>query len=689
MKTDLIRCTFILGIVLFSLKSKAQNPSFKWANKIGYSQPDIAASITTDKAENVYSTGLFAALTDFDPGADTFLIYSIGYWDVYVQKLDKLGNFEWAISFGGNGTEGSSDCIVDQDKNVYIIGTFSDTVDFDPGSGKFDMVSNSIYDGYILKLDSNGVFVWAKQLKGNTRCNPQALEFDKEGNLYLTGTFEGTVDFDTDTGTTNYTTYGSADIFIQKLSPLGNTVWTKQIGGPIRDFSYHIVVDSSKNSYITGKFANTVDFDPSSNTNFLHSRKINSNDAFVLKIDSAGTFVWVKQLAGTSNVEGTSLGLFSNKLSIAGDFIDTLDLDPGSGIVSHVSNGDRDVYLLDLDLNGNYLWGTSFGGPGQDTPGEISVDYLGNLFVGGSFEDSVDFNPYPGVSEKKSNGYLDAFLLKFDGQRSFKWVSHFGGPLWDETKSIAVDNKGGLLMSGEFNLTVDFNPGSGIFNMGSKGLDDIYNLKLSECGNPTKSDVVSACVSYTWIDGNTYTSSNFSATHIIPASFGCDTIVSLFLNLTTIDTIVYQNGTTLFSNATASSFQWLDCNNNYSPIQGANSYLFNSSSNGSYALQIIKNGCIDTTNCVNIIGVGLEENEGFDSISLFPNPGSNRFTISLNELSEKVEIRISNIKGQLVFTKEFQNHKNLELIPNLSDGIYLLEIKTEKGSKHLKLAINK
>ena len=140
-------------------------------------------------------------------------------------------------------------------------------------------------------------FVWAKQMGGVSVDRAWGAAVDGSGNVYTTGGFNGTADFDPGSGAFNLTAAGRDDIFVSKLDSAGNFVWVKQMGGVGFDFVENVALDSSGNVHTTGGFNGTADFDPGSGAFNLTSA--GSLDIFVSKLDSAGSFVWAKQMGGS------------------------------------------------------------------------------------------------------------------------------------------------------------------------------------------------------------------------------------------------------------------------------------------------------------------------------------------------------------------------------------------------------
>src|ERR1035437_9575750 len=132
-------------------------------------------------------------------------------------------NFLWAKSMGGTGNDIGYSIALDASGNVYTTGYFYGTVDFDPGAGTFNLTSAGNYALFISKLDASGNFVWAKQIGGTSSgALGQFISLDASGNIYTTGCFFGTVDFDPGAGTSNLTSSSTNDIFVSKLDASGN-----------------------------------------------------------------------------------------------------------------------------------------------------------------------------------------------------------------------------------------------------------------------------------------------------------------------------------------------------------------------------------------------------------------------------------------------------------------------------------
>ncbi|HRH10873.1 MAG TPA: hypothetical protein PLU73_05135, partial [Bacteroidia bacterium] len=383
-----MRTLLIINFLFLYLLHFSQSPAFLWAEKFaGQSTLAKGNSIKTDVLGNIYTTGHFSGIVDFNPGAGTFTINSVPSLnnDIYISKLDIDGNYIWAKAFGGIGNETGLSIAVDLFGNVYACGIFSTTADFDPGPGSFSLTSNGGYDAFILKLDPSGNFLWAKSFGGSSHDYANNLTLGANDNLHVCGSFVGTVDFDPGVGTYNLT--GPDDAFILKLDKDGNFIWAKNIGGTVGASARALSLDGTGNIFITGPYAGIVDFDPNAGNYTLTSS--GQLDVFVEKLDNSGNFIWAKGMGGVENEDAFSLALDQNgNVLTTGYFRGNSDFDPGAGTFSLSASTIRShIYVSKLDANGNFVWAKGFvgngagGSPKNNIGHSIAVDGSGNVFT--------------------------------------------------------------------------------------------------------------------------------------------------------------------------------------------------------------------------------------------------------------------------------------------------------------------
>ena len=285
---------------------------------------------------------------------------------------------------------------------------------------------------------------------------------DSSDNIYITGTSQGTNLFGK-----NATSGTTDDIFVAKLNSSGVVQWVYTAGGTGRDRGRKIALDSSGNIYVAGYYQNTVDFGGGNVTSN------GSWDAFILKLNSSGTFQWVKSYGGsTGNDLGRDVVVDSNDNAIMlGTFRGTVNFDSGDGggVVNYTSN-DYDVFLIKLNSSGiwQFVWRTE--NTGSADARALAIDSNNVTYLTGTFSGTVKFGNNT-VTAANSN---DLFIHKInlcDAQTQITYTSNIDTT--QKAKGISVDSSGNIYATGTFQNTVNFGGG----NITSSG-KDIYLLKL-------------------------------------------------------------------------------------------------------------------------------------------------------------------------------------------------------------------
>ena len=471
-----------LSFILF-LFSTAPAQQFNWAKRMGNAAFDFGYALDLDAAGNVYSTGSFSGTVDFDPGAGVYNLTPACAVsnDIFISKLDSGGHLIWAINAGGCYSDEARAIVTDASANIYITGTFNDTADFDPGAGVYNLVSAGNSDVFVAKYDSIGAFIWARNIGGDEHQYASAIDVDMAGNLYVTGDFRDTVDFDPGAGIFTMMTLGNNDIFILKLDADGNFIWAKDIGHTTYNYGYGIKTDAYGGVYTTGTYRQTVDFDPGVDTFNLTSTGY--DDIFIYKSDTAGNFIWAKSVGGVSYDYGRSLAIDpTGNVWITGSFLSVVDFNPGSGVFNITQSGiaGGDIFILKLDSAGNFMWAGQMGGTGDGYGAAIEADIFGNIYTTGHFDGVTDFNPGSGVLNFTAAGLSggDIYVVKLNAAGNLQWAKQVGGTSYDYGTSIVPDAAGNVYYAGFFYNTVDFDPGTGTYNLTSAGVNDIFVSKL-------------------------------------------------------------------------------------------------------------------------------------------------------------------------------------------------------------------
>ena len=630
--------------------------NFVWAKNIAGNAnvSDYGYGIAVDAFGSSYITGIFTGTADFDPNAGIYNLTSTAMFNIFILKLDASGNFAWAKQIGGASYGQGNAISVDASSNVYTTGFFQGTTDFDPNGGIYNLTSGGVGDIFISKLDVNGNFVWAKAMNGSMDDTGQSIVVDAFGNVYTTGVFQGTVDFDPNAGTYNLTSAGQQDIFISKLDVSGNFVWAKQIGDVTPDYSFSIALDASNNVCFTGHFTGTVDFDPGVGT--FNLTGANGANVYVAKLDVSGNFVWAALLGGQraySIATDASGNIYST-----GYFSGTTDFDPGFGVFNLTAGPTMDIYLSKLDVNGNFKWAKSMGaGNTNDIGYSITIDASYNVYTTGLFGGTVDFDPTAGTYNLTSAGANDLFIQKL-GQCSPVSFSQTISLCAGQSITVGVNT---------YNIT-------GVYTdvlTSVSGCDSTVTTNLTVKSAITGSQTLTLCFGQSITVGQNNYNTTGVYTDILTAADGCDS--TLTTNLTVnpaINVGTTLNGLTLSANLAGATYQWLNNCPNYTLIAGATNQSYTVLANGSYAVIVTVGNCSDTSLCTTINTVGFEGVNNEIHIAIYPNPTNGVFNV---ELIENAQIIIINTLGEVVLNELFGVGKQQINIQNCVNGIYFVQ----------------
>lgn len=394
---------------------------------------NTGTSITVDAAGNIYSTGYFYGTVDFDPGVGVYNLVSHidttlekNFSNLFISKLDASGNFLWAKTLGTeiniSNSCYSSRLVTDAIGNVYTVGAFSGKFDFDPGAGTFFMNTNTTYvDSYnfILKLNTDGNFVWAKYLEGKADGN-LSIAVDGSRQVYMAAVITSTVDADPGPGVVTISAKNK-DAFVLKLTEAGEFIWAKSMAGSKKSISNasSITIDAAENIYFTGTISgsDSIDMDPS--TDVLPFFPKGKNDAFISKLDQSGKLLWAKQLKASMLTEDVSCSSVTvdNAANVytIGLANGHIDFDPDTMITATLQLPiPMTSFVLKLDANGNFVIVKRVAETTMCYPSGLAVDALQNVYTSGIFSGgSIDFDPRTNeVSNITSHGFASSFVQK-------------------------------------------------------------------------------------------------------------------------------------------------------------------------------------------------------------------------------------------------------------------------------------
>ncbi len=395
------------------------------------------------------------------------------------------GNLEWIKAYGQNSNVDLANSIaVDNNSNIYVVGSFYGTIDFDPGAGQeLKTAVSDQNDAYLLKLDPFGNFLWVKTFGSSLSDDIESIAVDDLGNIYFFGRTFGQVDVDPGAGVETRT-----GLFLVKLNANANYVWSytiesglMEVGGPKA-----IGVDAKGNIAICGNVAGITKFGASGSNPQTITTVAVTPDAYVVKLDNSGKLLWYRTLGDERNDGFTSVA-FDNQgnLNVIGDFAGKIDVDPGPMVKYIESNipSDRDGLIMQYDSLGNYNWSYVLSPSTVDCK-SVAVNSSNDLYVVGNFKDSVRFdilNPN-NLSITGTNVDDDMFMLNLSQQGQFKWAKHIKTVgLYDVLYAVAIDKNDNVYATGEFSGSANFSNG---FSKTSNGnSSDLLIWKLDKSGN--------------------------------------------------------------------------------------------------------------------------------------------------------------------------------------------------------------
>ncbi len=299
-----------------------------------------------------YFVGTFSGTMDFDLGEGTDERIALGGTDAFLAKLDPEGGLVWARTWGGESWDDCTDLAVGPSGDIFVTGSFVGLADLNPGEGVDPHFSSGESDVYLSRFDPWGNLVWARTWGGDATDKSSSIAIDQNGDAYVTGYFQGAVDFDPGAGVRLKESVGWRDAYVTKIDSSGEFEWARTWG-------------------------------------------------------TSGEDQWNQGCGVAAGPDG--------KVYVTGEFYKTVDFDPGPGGCERTSNGQGDAFLSAFDSSGDFIWVTTWGGLYWDTAEDVAVDEEGYCFVTGGFSHLVDFDLGTGINEHWSAGLRDIYVLKIAG----------------------------------------------------------------------------------------------------------------------------------------------------------------------------------------------------------------------------------------------------------------------------------
>jgi len=676
------------------------------------------------------------APVDFDPGPGIFGFNQAGTYVQKLDKYGNFvwaKNFPVFFSEGGANIE---DIALDKSGNIFVAGSFGGTADLDPGPATLNFTANLGGDLFVVKLNSQGEFQWVKVMpytSGTYFPYVSDLTIDDQNNILISGIVSGEIDFDPSANTALFM-FPNFEGFVVKLRSNGDYIWARQLGFTNLSEVTAIETDSIGNVYLSGNITE-MDIDNGPNTLFVNT--FGEGDSYVMKLDANnGNFVWVKNFGNITNIDYPNDLTIDNAgyIYATGSFAGTAYFPNATDTLSITSTGISNVFVTKVNTDGEFIWAKAFNGNDSIIAEEgrcIGVDSIGNVYVLGSFKDSIDVDPGPAtvwITAEPSSIYARSiFVCKLDQDGNYIRAKATNGGRDVLAKAMALDNKANILITGAMwtwlSGSVDVDPDTSIYEVEETYIDPIYVLKWNQCSAGSSSINESACESYTWNNQTYYESGSYFKSYttaagcdslailnliilnknvsqniqicsgetfsigdqtynqsgiyqiVFPASNGCDSLVTTNLTVVSINAQISLAGN-LYSASIAPSdanFQWLDCESNFAPLIAEVNPTFIASSNGNFALEMSNGDCRDTSECIAISNVGIN-NPIQKVFVIYPNPANDQLFIE-NQFLNAYAWQIIDATGRIIKMGHVEKEK-IESIqtPELAAGIYTILI---------------
>lgn len=665
---------FVLAFFLIILGKSAQAQLSKnWVSYFGGYNTAVTAS-QYDSANNVlYLCGYTKDQNLGTPGVfkPQLLPSSSGQLnpDIFLAKFDMEGNLLWLTYFGGDSIEWYPHMALAPDGNIYLSGTtYSTTGVASPGA--FMTSGPFINHHFVAKMSPSGQRLWATLIgtlnwsgpfnAGTTSGEAPLIAVDDVMNVYVWGATRSLdniatpgafqTSLDTATAAPLYNFY-MGDCYLMKFSPSGQRLWGTYYGTAASEHPENISIDRDNNIVVSG-MANQI---RSQNDVFYATPGTFQNlpqglsPAFVSKFNPSGQRIWSTYLSASSVIRPSKLAVDdSNQIYIGG--FSNANIITTAGTHQTTFQGPSDMFLLKFTSNGQRIWGTFFGGTGQEN--SAVYNGLSNLYHGNSSL-VVTIGPQGGIyltgSTNSPNGiatdscnmdllgYKEGFIAKFRSNGSLSWGSYYDAQIMDISKG----------------------PGNTLFFSTHSPHD---GLATPGAFMTTKSPNLNAGL--------------FGSLH---EGYVCPT-----------DTLtLWRSGDSLITEGGYLSYEWYHSGNLV--FTGTDSFYINNDTGSYYVVAHTDCNCSYTSNTLG--ATSINKVAGLEQLRVYPNPTGGTWRLSADARQPSVlDLQLVDLLGRIVWRgRKSLNSDNMEIdIPgeNLASGVYLLRLANEHGSTSLKLIKN-
>jgi hypothetical protein len=476
-------------LLISNMAGAVSGPVSVWGGRITGSGTDEIKAIAGDNTGNVYVAGKFSGTgVDFDPGPGVSSYNSSGAYDAFLAKYSSTNTLVWVVTFGGAGADDINAMTVDGAGNIFIAGSFSQTVDLDPGAGTATYTAGGNSDIFAARYSPSGTLTWAAVAGSNGTDAAYGIGLDGYGDVLIAGDFTGTVDFDPSGAAVTQTSQGLNDGFLWKLnSTTGVFSAVRTWGGSNIDHVNGLAVGTSvqNNIIITGNFYGTTDFDWGAGT--TSKTASGSSDGYVLAVSQTLLFSWVGVIGGTNTDEVLTVNVDATAMiEVAGYFQGVVDFDP-SGATYQLTSGNNGAYasafVMQFTNTGTMLWANALAQ--TQTPYNriyaISSDASSNVYVTGASDD-FDADPTASVLPVTCNYNETGYLVKYNANGVLQWATALD--LNGRGLAMDIDAQSSLFLAGKYMGSADINPTPMATTLPYASSEDAFYAKYKVCNLP-------------------------------------------------------------------------------------------------------------------------------------------------------------------------------------------------------------
>jgi hypothetical protein len=408
---------FSAGMTDIFLALYAPNGMLVATRQLGGKGEDFVNRLYRDTGGNLVMCGYFKGTSDFDPSSDTLNLHSGADQHGFVIKIDPAGTLLWAKSFVGKDV--NIEDVSGDASGYYFTGEFFNSIDLDPGPASDTRNTMGWLDVMIFKLDAQGGKVWGATIGGTQTDFGRAITANG-GAVYLSGNWQGLIDFDSGPGGEQWYSTGQTDMFILKLDGNdGSYLEHGRVGGSGSNYAVTIDMLALDGAvWLTGVYAGSLDFDPQEAGQVIRTWE-GGEDMFLLRVSSEIEYQHFGSVNGEANEVGRALETGPDgHLYVIGSFDYITDIDPGEYERMRTPAGNSDLYILELQPTGEYICDIIVGGPGYDGGSGIGIDKQRNIYVSGvyagSYTGNTDFDPGSGTANLMSSSQAyDSFVASY------------------------------------------------------------------------------------------------------------------------------------------------------------------------------------------------------------------------------------------------------------------------------------